>query len=107
MKVFPAILALLLWTPLALANYTMPGQAPKVTCPKAVEAATSKLKEHRASRDSYVDRMTLVGSGEKRTWIIWFASPTRGYTILSVDMNEQVRKATQEEVDAGRGASKE
>ena len=104
MKSIPVILALLFATPLAFANYPMPSPAPKVTCAKAVEAATSRLKEFRASPDSYVDRMTLFGAGDQRVWVIWFASPTRGYTILSVDMSGRVRKATQKEIDAGRGA---
>lgn len=104
MKSIVAISALLFATPLAFANYTMPGPAPKVTCPKAVEAATSKLKEFGASRDSYIDRMTLLGAGDERVWVIWFASPTQGYTILSVGMDTKVRKATQAEIDAGRGA---
>ena len=104
MKSILAILTLLFATPLAFANYSMPGPAPKLTCPKAVEAATSRLKELRASSESYVDRMTLVGAGDQRVWVIWFASPTHGYTILSVDMDGRVRKATQKEIEAVRGA---
>lgn len=103
MKSIPAILTLLFSTPLAFANYSMPGPAPKVTCPKVVEAATSKLEKLRASPDSYVDRMTLVGDGDERVWVIWFASPTHGYTILSVGMDTTVRRATQEEINAARG----
>jgi hypothetical protein len=91
-------------SPLALADYTMPEEAPKVTCSKAVEVATSKLKDHSASTDNYINRMTLVGSGDKKVWVIWFASPTGGYTILAVEMNGRVRKATQEEIDAARGS---
>jgi hypothetical protein len=105
MKSIPTIVALLFATPLVFANYSMPGPAPKVTCPKAVEAATSRLNELRASPDSYVDRMMLVGTDDQRVWVIWFASPTRGYSILSVDMDKRVRKATQKEIDAGSGAS--
>jgi hypothetical protein len=106
MKTIATILTLLLSVPLAFANYPEPGPAPKVTCPKAMGVATLKLKEHRGTPDSYVDRMTLLGGGKQGLWIIWFASPTNGYTILSVDMDGRVRKATQEEIDSGRGVSK-
>jgi hypothetical protein len=104
MKTICAIVSLFIISPLALADYTMPEAAPKVTCPKAVEVATSKLKDHSGSPDSYIDRMTLVGSGDKKVWVIWFASPSEGYTILAVEMNGRVRKASQEEIDTARGS---
>jgi hypothetical protein len=106
MKTISIILTLILSTPFAFATYTPPGPAPKVTAHKAIDTATSKLKEHRGAPDSYVDRMTLLGGGEQGIWVIWFASPSNGYTILSVAMNGRVRKATQEEIDLGRGVSK-
>ena len=84
----------------------MPGPAPNVTCSKALEAATLKLKEYRGSPDSYVTRMTLLGDGDQSIWVIWFASPTKGFTILTVNMDGKVRKATQDEIDVGRGIHK-
>ena len=102
MKILFQIAALLLVSPMAFANYLGPGPAPKVTCNTAIEAATSKLKDAGGPPDSYVDRMTLIGSGKDRVWVIWFASPSHGYTILRVDMKKAVRKASQKEVDTGR-----
>lgn len=106
MKTFSATLGLILWVTPVFADYTMPGSAPKVTCPKAVEVATSKLKDYKGAPDSYINRMTLLGAGDESVWIIWFASPSHGFTILAVEMDGRVRKATQDEIDAGRGTTK-
>jgi hypothetical protein len=100
------ILVFVFTSQFAVAEYIMPGSAPKVNCIKAAEAAKSGLKQLQASSDSYVDRLTLIGAGDQRVWVVWFASPTHGYTIVAVQMNGQIRKATQKEINTGRGRPK-
>jgi hypothetical protein len=90
---------------LALANYHPPGPAPAVSITQALEAAQAHMTKGHGPSDAYVDHTVLitVGSAEERVWIIWFASPSKGYTILEVDMDKKVRQAPRERIDQALG----
>ena len=85
-------------------NYIGPGPAPKLKCPRAMELAKSKLMVFGGAPDSYINKIELIfGDDDEHVWVIWFASPTRGYAIIAVQMDGRVRKATRMEVEIGRG----
>ena len=102
MKAIYSILILLTISSLMFADYILPSPAPKLRCDKAIELAQSKLLELGGTSDSYINTIHLIGMDDKTLWVIWFASPTNGYTILTVQMNGHVRKATQAEIDRAR-----
>lgn len=105
MRIALSILVILSATTLAQARYPGVGQAPKVTCEKALSAATREAGRHGAPADRYVDQMKHIVPEKESLWIVWVASPSKGYTILAVDEKGRVRTATRKEIDTARGVT--